>query len=132
MPSSPSGRVTILPFVVAWIAACSGGEGIASPPQVEVEPLTVASVVPANGAHHVDPAGAVVITFSRAVQPATVTPTSVSVGTAQGTLAVNGATVTFTPTDPLGLGLDYQVRLSGVRAVDGGTMAAAFTSSFTT
>jgi hypothetical protein len=94
-------------------------------------PLTVVEVRPADGTHHVDPAGAVIVTFSRAVQAASVTPNSVAVGTAQGTRSVRGATVTFTPSAPLSVGTSYQVLVQGVRALDG-ALGTPFTSSFTT
>jgi hypothetical protein len=133
MQRSRSCRFSIVALVVGLVAACAGNEGISSPPpQQQKPPLLVSTISPTDRAQHVDPSGTVVITFSRGVQPASVTSTSVTVGSAEGSLAVSGETVTFTPAAPLTLGTDYQVRVQGVRDVEGTGMSAAFASSFTT
>ncbi len=70
------------------------------------QPLTVLSVSPANGAKGVSCAEPVVLTFSAPLNPLTVTAQSVRVGgrwsgPLAGSLTVNGAVVTFSPSRPL-------------------------------
>src|SRR5687768_11583155 len=138
MPRSGSCRLGLVALMIGLLAACGGDDrdscaptdSTCAPPSST--PLAVAQVSPADGANHVDAAATVTITFSRPVQPATVTTAAITVGSAAGTISVSGATVTFIPAAPLADGAAYQVRVSGVRAVDGAGMTAAFTSSFTT
>lgn len=126
-------RLALVWLAIGLGSACGGDEACATTdPTCGGSPLLVTSVEPADGALHVDATTPVVLTFSREVDPASVTSTSVTVGPATGTLAVSGAKVTFTPSSPLSDGADYQVRAQGVRAADGGSLASAFTSSFTT
>jgi hypothetical protein len=110
-------------------ASCSPADPTCGVPATS---LTVIGVSPADGTKHVDPSAPVVVTFSGPVQQSSVTATSLAVGNAQGVLTVSGATATFTPSSPLVMGTDHQVRVDGVRALDGSRMGGMFTSSFTT
>jgi len=136
MPHPRSCRFSVVALVWGLIAACGGSEPSCPPTDATCASpsasLLVSTVIPADGANHVDPSGTVIVTFSRPVQPTSVTSTSITVGSAQGSLSVSGATVTFTPSAALALDADHQVRVNGVRAVDGTAMATAFTSSFRT
>ena len=96
------------------------------------DPLTVLSVTPADGSADVETSANVSIIFSRPVNDASVTATSVTVGSAAGDRSVSGSTVTFTPTDELDEGTSYTVTVNGVTDADGVGLGSAFTSSFTT
>ncbi|MBR9989649.1 MAG: Ig-like domain-containing protein [Gemmatimonadetes bacterium] len=131
-----SGRLIL---AVALSGGCSADDGGGSCAPTDptcnapaASPLVVASVSPANGANHVEYAAPVIVTFSRPVEAASVTAATFSVGQAAGSLAVSGATVTFTPAAPLAASADHQVRVQGVRDAAGVGMAAPFTSMFTT
>ncbi len=95
-------------------------------------PLTVTQVVPSDGATDVDPQTAVKVTFSRAVDATSVTSSSFSVGSLDGTISVSGATATFTPSSPLTEGTSFSVSVDGVVDQDGVGLESAFSSSFTT
>jgi len=92
---------------------------------------SVASVSPVDGATNVDATTTVRVTFSEAVDPASVTAAAFTVGSATGAIDVTGATATFTPDAPFAHGSGQTVRLSGVRDLDGEAMGNAFTSAFT-
>jgi hypothetical protein len=128
--------IALVSLVFGLAAACGGEKQVCAPTDpscgTSSDPLLVTSVLPADGTRHVDWAAPVILTFSRAVDPASVTSTSVTVGSAAGSLAVSGAKVTFTPSAPLAEDADFLIRAQGVRAADGGGMAAAFTSGFRT
>jgi hypothetical protein len=99
---------------------------------------TVTATTPAAGATNVARNTTVTATFSEAVTPASVTAATFTVtptgGAAiAGTIAVNGATVTFTPSAQLALGTTYTARLTtGITDLDGGALAADFTWTFST
>lgn len=100
--------------------------------------LTIASAAPAADAQNVGIEATVQIQFSADINAATVTASSVKVeadGTpVVGTLAVNGNTVTFTPTGLLmEFNTAYTVTVTtGVRGASGGRLAADAVSTFTT
>ena len=91
---------------------------------------SVASVSPSDGATDVDGATTVTVTFSEPVDPASVTATAFSVGSATGAVTVSGATATFTPDAPFAGGSNQAVRVTGVRDGDGDAMSGTFSSSF--
>lgn len=99
---------------------------------------TVVGTTPAAGASDVARNTTITATFSEPVAAASVTPNSFQVSPVQGaaiagTLAVNGATVTFTPAAPLLFDTTYNVLLTtGITDADGAPMAAAHTWSFRT
>ena len=100
-------------------------------------PPTVTATTPAAGATNVARTTTVSATFSEAVTPASVTTTSFTVTPAggaaiAGTVAVNGAVVTFTPSAPLLLGTTYTARLAGITDLDGAALAQPFTWTFST
>ncbi|HEU5183018.1 MAG TPA: Ig-like domain-containing protein [Gemmatimonadaceae bacterium] len=101
-------------------------------------PPTVVSTTPAANATDVARNTTVSVTFSEPVAASSVTATSFQVSPAQGapitgTLAVNGAIVTFTPAAQLLFDTTYNVVLTtGITDVEGAPLAAAHTWSFRT
>jgi hypothetical protein len=97
---------------------------------------TVSSTVPANAATGVSINGNVAITFSEALDPASVTTTTVAlkVGTTAvaGAVAYAGVTATFTPTQALSASTSYTATVSGVKDLAGNTLAASYAFTFTT
>jgi methionine-rich copper-binding protein CopC len=103
---------------------------------------SVASVSPPDGATGVSTLVDIVVTFTEAVDPSSVTESSFVVETAgapatgggiAGTIEVNGAVATFTPQDRLASGVAHGVRVTtDVRDLDGVPLDTAFASSFTT
>ena len=106
---------------------CDPGDGNGNPTA-----LAVTQVSPNDGASGVATDATVTVTFSRAVAPASVTTSSVSVGSVPGTRDVSGSTVTFTPDDAFAEGTSYTVTVNGVTDADGVGLDASFNSSFTT
>lgn len=123
--------------IVVGMAGCGTETGGCNPADPacsspgDQTPPSVSSVTPADGAGGVDPAVTVRVTFSEPVDPASVTTAAFGVGTAAGSIVVDGATATLTPAAPLDEGQSYQVSVTGVRDTAGNTMATAFASSFT-
>jgi len=99
----------------------------------DATPPTVSSTSPANNATGVAVSAAVTATFSEAVAPASVTASSFTVGGVSGTISVNGATVTFTPSAPLANNTTYTATLTtAVTDVAGNHLAANRTWTFVT
>jgi hypothetical protein len=109
----------------------------------DTTPPTVTSVAPASGATDVAVAGHVAATFSEALNPATVTASSVVLRDAgnavvPGTVSYNAATrgVTLTPAAPLATSTTYTVTIpggsGGVTDVAGNALVSTVTWSFTT
>jgi len=105
-------------------------------PEPDTTPPTVIGRVPAPDATDVSLSTDVVATFSEAVDPATVTSSTFQVEDNQsvpGTLSVNGATVTFTPDDPLAAATLHTVTLTtGIHDLAGNALPSVVTWSFTT
>jgi YD repeat-containing protein len=102
---------------------------------VDQTQAAVVSVAPASGATGVAVNSPVTITFSKSINPVSVNSATFRVlvnnqGVA-GTLNVNGATATFTPTSPLPASVSAQIVESGILDF-AGNVAAAVNSSFVT
>jgi RHS repeat-associated protein len=106
----------------------------------DLSPTTVAVVTPANNASGVSASAAVTVTFSKGIDPLTVTtttmqlvPTSTSIPV-PGTVSSTGATATFTPNQPLDLLTQYVLQLTnGITDLEGQSLyGGSFTSYFTT
>jgi hypothetical protein len=98
---------------------------------------TVVATVPANGAVNVPLSSNLSITFSEAMNPATLSAANVSLtfGSIQydGIVTVSGNTLIFNPTSDLAPNLVYTARvLTGVTDLAGNPMAANYTWTFTT
>ncbi len=106
----------------------------------DVTPPTVTSINPAGGAANVSAGTAVTISFSEALNAATVNATNVSLRTGAGTVVpttvtYNAAnhTATLTPGAALNYSTVYTVWITGgVTDVAGNALSATVTSSFTT
>lgn len=94
---------------------------------------TVTAFAPAFNATGISRQTTITATFSKPINPITVTPTTFTVGTVTGTLAVSSdlKTVTFTPTNPLFAGTGYSVFINGVEDLTGnrGTGSSGFTTA---
>lgn len=105
------------------------------PPQ----PPTVVSTTPPAGAAGVDTGAVVSATFSRAMDPATITAISFTLvgpsGAVAGGVTYDGPsdTATLTPTAPLAAGTAYTATLAtAITAADGTALAAPVSWTFTT
>ena len=99
---------------------------------------TITAINPASNATGVAPNSVVTITFSKNIDPLTVTtgtmqliPTSTSIPVA-GTASSNGTSATFTPNQPLDLMTQYILETTGGITDLEGRSAASFNSYFTT
>jgi methionine-rich copper-binding protein CopC len=108
---------------------------------VDSVPPTVVSVTPGAGAVDIATTSAVVIVFSEAMNPLTLTAFNIQLlsgGTGfglSGQMAISGdkKTVTFTPYMPLAHGTTHTVRVStAVQDTSGNPLNTTFTQSFTT
>jgi hypothetical protein len=111
----------------------------------DVTPPTVQSVVPTNGATNVSLSGDLQITFSEAMDAATINAQTIQLldslsASVSGTVTYNEATriATFNPAGNLALASQYTIRVLGgvgdpaVKDAAGNRLAAVFNSSFTT
>jgi hypothetical protein len=97
----------------------------------------VLSVLPANASASVAPSSKVVVNFSEAMDPATITSGTVTLklGTANvsGTVTYSGTAATFTPSAPLANSTIYSATVStSAKDAAGNSLAAAYSWSFTT
>lgn len=108
---------------------------------IDSTPPTVDAVTPGNGAVDVAVTQTILVTFSEALDPASVTGASVQVTSPTGAVAgtasldadLDNTVVVFDPDAPLTESTTYTVTLTtGVTDVSGNALAAAFTSTFTT
>ena len=100
---------------------------------------TVSSTIPASGATIVAVNTPITVTFSSAMDPATITTTNFTVTagatSVTGTVALSadGLTATFTPTNPLSASTRYTATITtGVKDLNGNAMAANEVWSFST
>ena len=111
----------------------------------DTTPPTVLATSPASNTTSEGPVGAITATFSEALDPATVSTSTMSVKTSlgapvSGTVTYNGSsrTATFTPSVSLPASSVFNVTLTGgstdprIKDVAGNALAANFTWSFTT
>jgi hypothetical protein len=125
MPRTSQLRAFLVTTLAITLATGAAAQGFA-----------VASVDPPNGARGVSPAAVITLTFTAAVDAATVTPQSVRVagrwsGPVPGILSVAGATVTFAPLRPLfATEIGTLMVAHGVRSTAGAGLAGGFTSTW--
>jgi Domain of unknown function (DUF4082)/Bacterial Ig-like domain/Bacterial Ig domain len=109
----------------------------------DTTPPTVGSTSVPNGSTDVDPAASFSITFSEAMDPATINTSTIELRDANGnlvpiTVTYNAAThiATVDPSVTLAFGMTYTLTVkggaTGVKDQAGNVLAANFTSSFTT
>lgn len=104
-------------------------------------PPTVLSTVPANGATNVAVLTPVTVTFSEAMNPATINTSTIVLKVTSTNAVISGSvsydgssnTATFTPSaGTLAFGIGYTLIVSGVADVAGNQLAAPFSATFTT
>jgi type IV pilus assembly protein PilY1 len=96
---------------------------------------TVLAISPANGATSVLPTAVVVITFSEAMDPATINGSNITLSGTTGTIAYLAGSnmASFTPSTGLSLATNYTVKVgTGVKDLAGNALVSAVTSTFTT
>lgn len=94
---------------------------------------TVVSTVPANGAVNVGVSGAISVSFSEALDAATVNTGTFQVAGVTGTVALSDQTATFTPSVPLAHDTTYTVRIGrSIKDAAGNALGTAHVFSFTT
>ena len=119
-----SGNVLPSPVTVSFTTGTSA----------DLNTATVVAVTPASNATGVAASTTVQVTFSKAIDPLTVTtgtmqllPTSTSIPVA-GTVSSTGGTAMFTPNQPLDLLTQYVVQLTGgITDLEGQACMAAVT-----
>jgi hypothetical protein len=115
-------------------AGANPGEG-STPVNPAAPPLTVASISPKDDASEVALDAVIKITFSAALNPATVTSSSVVVqgpeGPLEGELKVEGEVVQFTPASKLPLLTPVRISLgTALLSSEGGALAGAVEAEF--
>ena len=128
----PKGIQILALLSIIWVAGCNSKGSDPAP----IIP-TVNATTPSNNATGVARNNAITISFSAAMDPATINTSTVIVkqGTVvvPGTITYSGTTATFTPTDNLLALTKYTVTVTtGAKTAAGKAMAANSESSFTT
>lgn len=107
----------------------------------DVTPPTVLSAVPSNGATNVAVLTPVTVTFSEAMNPATINTSTIMLRLTSNGVVISGSvsydgfsnTATFAPSaGTLAYGIGYTLSVSGVADVAGNALAAPFSATFTT
>jgi hypothetical protein len=114
------------------LASCGGDDDNGTDP--DTTPPTVVSVTPEDAEVDVSAASTITVTFSEAVNPATVNSSSFQVNNgAVGDFSCNGNTATFTPVVNLIEGADYTVTITtDVRDLAGNQLQEPYTWAFKT
>ena len=121
--------------LILVLAGCSssedsGGGGSVAP---DVTAPTIVSVSPVDFAASVSVVSPVVVTFSEAVDPASVSAVTVSLVGVPGTATASGNVATFAPQTNLSPDEDYTLQVTAaVRDMAGNTLAESYTSRFHT
>jgi uncharacterized protein YjdB len=131
-----SGLITGVSAGTALITA--GSEGQTASVNITVVPaaaLALVSTSPTNGASGVSIESTVAATFSLGINATTVNSTTFRVtmfgNVLPGTYAVNGATVTFTPTTLLGENSPVVLTIgTGLKSTTGAALASTYTANF--
>ena len=135
-------RITVRHRVagLALLAALAGCGGTADPyltaPKnggTDTTRPTIIGTIPAQNASSVSPGSMIIVTFSEAVDSASVTNAAFSLsGGAPGTISVSGASAQLVPYPALPANATVTVTIAGVKDLAGNTMAAPYSWSFTT
>lgn len=121
-----SGLVLIIAITTGLIG-CGGGSGEIAP-----APLTLLRSTPAAGATNVPLNTTIQLTFSQPLaNDSTISVLRAGVAIA-GLVAINGATLEFTPAGPLSSDTVYTVNFAGVRSLNNLPPTGTVTFSFTT
>ena len=136
---SAAGRKVVAVLLTAMLGACSGsGDSFLSPiggnGGTDTTAPTLVTTTPANLATGVPRTATVSVTFSELIDSASVTNTAFTLDNGvTGTIAVNGATATLTPSPLLPASTTIHGTLStAIRDRAGNPLAAPATFQFTT
>lgn len=137
--SARAGRAAALFMTMSAIAACGtgsgdlllvGGRGTGAG---DTTRPSVVSTSPTPGATNVPTNAAISVTFSEQVDSASVTNAAFTLSSGSGTITVDGAIATLTPTTPLTPNSQITASVStAVRDRAGNALAAPVSWSFTT
>jgi hypothetical protein len=139
----PGLEVSSLALLLTFTIGCNSSSHVntvnPTPPSSSGASVSVTSVQPTSGATGVATNAAIQITFSSAVNSATVDSADIVVTNSNAT-AIAGAvtynsatdTATFTPSVALATSTKYTVTVTGVSDSSGGAMTSSFSSTFTT
>ena len=125
----------------AVIAACGGGSGGTAPPAADTTPPTALSSVPLNSASQVATQTGVSVTFSEAMDAASLSAATFTLSaagaaagaTVAGSVSASGSTASFTPAAALSAGTRYTATVSvGAKDAAGNALVAAHGWRFTT
>ena len=133
MLRKPKILFTVMFFFAATAAiilsGCGGGGGTDTLPGAP----TVLSTSPSNTATGVAVNSTITATFSTAMLPSSITPTTFTVMGVTGTVAYSGTTATFTPSTNLASATTFTAKITtGAKDSAGNPLAAPFSWSFTT
>ena len=139
--SNPRLHWAVAGVAATLIAACGGGSGGGAPPAADTTPPTALSNVPLNSASQVATQTVVSVTFSEAMDAASLSAATFTLraagaaasATVPGSVSASGSTASFTPAAALTAGTLYTATVS-VAAKDaaGNALVAAHAWSFTT
>ena len=139
--SIPGRQFAVAGLVALFVAACGGGgpgaPGSGSPAAADTTAPTVQSSVPGASASAVASTALVNVTFSEAMDVATLNAATFTLSTAgaavAGNVAASGSAATFTPAAALASGTTYTATVStGAKDLAGNPLAAAHSWTFTT
>ncbi len=132
----------------AWSGACTGSAAtctvamsqvrsvdatFAATAPTDTTPPTISLSAPVSAATSVSTSAVVSVTFSEAINCATVTAANFTVASVAGTVSCNGATATFAPSAALAYATAYTVQLStAVKDLAGNALGGTRSWSFTT
>jgi len=120
-------------LLLIFAAGCSDPDKAGTNPTVT--PPTAASVTPLSGATGVCPNATVTVTFSKAMNPATINATTFTVAPGViGTVThdTTNTIFTFTPSNPLALSTAYTATITtGAMDTFGNALASSFVWTFT-
>ncbi len=126
----------LLVFLTLTLAGCGGGgssgDSTDNPKLGDQTPPTVTGSNPSDGGTNVDNLATVAVTFSEAMDPATLNSTTFTVGDLAGTVTTAGNVATFAPAVGLFPGRTYTATVTtGAADLAGNALAAPFSFSFT-
>ncbi len=125
--------IMLVSFLI--LSGCSSDDTSTSPTPgaTDTTAPTISSVTPSESSSSVSVGASIVITFSEALDPTTVTSASVTINGVSGTVSVNGNIVTFDPSTSLTANTQYTVTVaSSVKDVAGNSLGADYIYNFTT
>jgi len=140
-PSSPLANSTTYTATIATGVRDAANNALASPytwtfttaAAADTTRPTVTGTNPANNANNVAVNASISATFSENILGTTVSTSSFTVSGVTGTVSVNGATATFTPSSPLAYATTYTATITtAVTDLANNALATNYTWSFTT